>query len=108
MQIGTGRALTHFMECSSLTLTNTSATIFHTKDIRYFIATNLGGRKVTDPFLDDQDNVLIGKKVDALLEIEPRIRFQDAPSHISWYRFDFRAQQHQVALLNNFVKRYGR
>ena len=77
-------------------------------DIRSLVATNLSGSKVTNPYLDDQDNVLIGKKVDALLEIEPGLKFQRAMSRISWYRFGFCAQLHQVALSNNFVKYYGR
>lgn len=77
------------------------------EDIRSLIAKHLSGSKTTNPRLCHQDNVLIGEKVNALLEIEPRLKFKRAMSRISWYRFGFRSQLHKVVLSNSFIKDFG-
>ena len=86
---------------------NYSSNKISREDIRSLIAKHLSGSKTTNARLCHQDNVLIGEKVNALLEIEPRLKFKRAMSRISWYRFGFRAQLHKAVLSNSFIKDFG-
>ena len=77
-------------------------------DIRSFIKKRLSESSATSPNSRDNDCIEIGNKVDALLNIESHLESQPTTNRITWFRFGFLAQRHNVALSNTFVNRFGR
>lgn len=78
------------------------------RDVKNFITSYLTGHTTANSLFSTEDVEQIGNKLAKLTKLEPIIQSCPAKSRITWCRFGFLAQRHQVALTEGFITKFGK
>ncbi len=78
------------------------------QDVKRFITSYLAGHATASNLFSIEDSEQIGNKLAMLTKLEPFIQSSPAKSRITWCRFGFFAQRHQVALSEGFIRKFGK